>query len=264
MQGMPMSRVAPGGTADARVDSVSVSSGVRVAAVIVSVLSRAARVSSEARSSSRGGGVMMGCSGASGAVNTVCMSVTMSSSSSGNSVGGAEGVFSLSMSVLARSFPISTRPRRGEGDGEVFRLPFFSTTFFTDRFGATGVVRPADGSRLAADAGLILAASLSGWRTGVRVEVMETPDATRARTIGAGAGVLDVVPFLAVVPTVRVLAVDIVEPPDVLRDRAPLDPAEVGVSSEGAVRNVESDVAEERLELGRGTEEGMRRVDRPF
>ena len=75
---------------------------------------------------------------------------------------------------------------------------------------------------------------------------------------------VDVVPLLAVVPTVRVLAVDSVEPPDVLRDRAPLDPAEVGVSSEGAVRNVESDVAEERLAFGCGTEDGMRRVDRPF
>ena len=102
-----------------------------------------------------------------------------------------------------------------------------------------------------------MAASLSVWR---RVEAMETPDATRARTVDGP----DVAPFLAVVPTVRVLAVDSVDPPDVLRERAPLDPADVGVSSDGAVRNVLSDVAEDRLEFGRGVEEGIRRVDRPF
>jgi hypothetical protein len=154
---------------------------------------------------------------------------------------------------------------RGEGDGEGFWLPFFSTTVLPiDRLCATGVVRPPDGNRFAADAGLILVASLSGCRTGVRAEVRETPDATRARTAGPDPAALVVVPFLAVVPTVRVLAVDSVEPPDVLRERAPLEPAEVGVSSEGAVRNVESDVAEERLELGRGVEDGIRRVDRPF
>ena len=128
----------------------------------------------------------------------------------------------------------------------------------SDFFGGTGVVRPAVGNRLAADAGLILAASLSVWR---RVEAMETPDATRAQTVD---GPPDVVPFLAVVPTVRVLAVDNVDPPDVLRERAPLDPADVGVSSDGAVRNVLSDVAEDRLEFGRGAEDGMRSVDRPF
>ena len=66
MQAMPMSSIAPGGTADTRVDSVSVSwgddvvSGVRVEVVIVSDLSRPASVSSETWSSSRGGGVMMG------------------------------------------------------------------------------------------------------------------------------------------------------------------------------------------------------------
>ena len=127
----------------------------------------------------------------------------------------------------------------------------------SDFVGGTGVVRPAVGNRFAADAGLILAASLSAWRTGGRVE---TPDATRARTVDGP----DVVPFLAVVPTVRVLAVDNVDPPDVLRERAPLDPADVGVSSDGAVRNVLSDVAEDRLEFGRGVEDGMRSVDRPL
>lgn len=127
-----------------------------------------------------------------------------------------------------------------------------------------GVVRPADGNRFVDDAGLILVASLSGCRVGVRVEVMETPDATRART-GPGNPALDVGPFLAVVPTVRVLTVERVDPPDVLRERAPLEPAEVGVTaSDGAVRKVESDVAEEIVEFGRTTEDGIRRVERPF
>lgn len=159
---------------------------------------------------------------------------------------------------------------RGEGVGDDFRLPFFSTTFLpNDFFCAIGVVRPAEGNRFAADAGLILAASLSGCRTGVRVEVMETPDATRVRTVDPVPDpdpvTLDVVPFLAVVPTVRVLTVERVDPPDALRDRAPLEPAEVGVtSSDGAVRKVVSDVAEERLEVGRCAEDGMRRVDKPL
>ena len=127
----------------------------------------------------------------------------------------------------------------------------------SDFFCGTGVVRPAVGNRFAADAGLIFAASLSVWRTGGRVE---TPDATRARTVDGPDAVL----FLAVVPTVRVLAVDSVDPPDVLRERAPFDPADVGVSSDGAVRNVLSDVAEDRLEFGRGVEDGMGSVDRPL
>ena len=131
-------------------------------------------------------------------------------------------------------------------------------------FCATGVVRPADGNRFAVDAGLILAVSLSlSCRTGVRVEVIETPEATRLRTLGTPTAAVAVV-FFAVVPTVRVLTVESVEPPDVLRDRAPLEPADVGVSSVGAVRNVESEVAEDRLELGRTTEEGIRRVERPL
>lgn len=113
--------------------------------------------------------------------------------------------------------------------------------------------------------------SLSGCRTEIRVEVIETPDATRVRTVvdappGPGPVALDMVLFLAVVPTVRVLTVDSVDPPDALRERAPLEPAEVGVmSSDGAVRKVDvSDVAEETLEFGRGVEDGMRRVDRPL
>lgn len=111
---------------------------------------------------------------------------------------------------------------------------------------------------------------MSGCRTVVRVEVTETPDATRARTVdippGPDPAAQDVMPFLAVVPTVRVLTVESVDPPDALRDRAPLEPAEVGVaSSDGAVRKVDvSDIAEERLEFGRGVEDGMRRVDRPL
>ena len=97
----------------------------------------------------------------------------------------------------------------------------------------------------------------------MRVEVIETPEATRLRTLGTPTAAVAVV-FFAVVPTVRVLTVESVEPPDVLRDRAPLEPADVGVSSVGAVRNVESEVAEDRLELGRTTEEGIRRVERPL
>lgn len=114
-----------------------------------------------------------------------------------------------------------------------------------------------------------MVASFSGCRTGVRVEVTDTPDATRARTIdippGPDPAALDVVPFLAVVPTVLVLRVESVDPPDALRERAPLEPAEVGVISDCAVRKVDvSDIAEERLELGRGMEDGIRRVDRPL
>ena len=53
MQGMPISSVAPGGTEDARVDSVSVASavdlvpGVHEEAMIASELSRPASMSSE-------------------------------------------------------------------------------------------------------------------------------------------------------------------------------------------------------------------------
>ena len=74
---------------------------------------------------------MMGsvCSGASGAVNTVWKLVSVSSSSAAKSTGETAGVFSLSLLAGdARSFPISTRPMRGEGAGD-FWLPFFSTTF---------------------------------------------------------------------------------------------------------------------------------------
>ena len=60
---------------------------------------------------------------------------------------------------------------RREGEGEDFRHSFFSTTFLpSSLFCATGIVRPADGNHFIADAGVILAASLSG----VRVEAMET------------------------------------------------------------------------------------------
>ena len=154
---------------------------------------------------------------------------------------------------------------RGEGEGEDFWLPFFSTTFLpSDFFCATGVARPADGNRFDAAAGLILVASLSGCRAGARVETTEMPDETRCRDVEAPPGpdpvAPDVDPFLAVVPTVRVLTVESVEPPDVLRDRA-----EVGVmSSDCAVRKVLSDVAEEIVEFGRTAVDGMRRVDRPF
>ena len=62
-----------------------------------------------------------------GAVYTACNVVSISSSSSGSSTGGTDGVgaFSLSTSVfrprsLSFSLPISTRPMRGEGDGEDF------------------------------------------------------------------------------------------------------------------------------------------------
>lgn len=139
-----------------------------------------------------------------------------------------------------------------------------------DLFGATGVVRPAAGNRFATDAGLILVASRSGCRAWARVDAMETPDETRVRATATPPGPGPVAPavllFLAVVPTVRVLTVESVDPPDILRDLAPLEPAEVGVttSSDGAVRKVESDVADEIVEFGRCTEDGMRRLVRPF
>ena len=80
----------------------------------------------------------------------------------------------------------------------------------------TGV---ADGNCFVTDIG-------SGWLIGVRVEGMVMPDATRVRTVDAPSGpeptALDVVPFLAVVPTVRVLMAESVDPPDVLRARVPL------------------------------------------
>jgi hypothetical protein len=100
------------------------------------------------------------------------------------------------------------------------------------------------------------------------VEATETPDATRARIIGTPPGpdppAFVVVLFLAGVPTVRVLTVESVDPPEIFRVRAPPEPAEVGVSSDCAVRKVVSDMAEEREEFGRGVDEGIRRVDRPL
>ena len=85
-------------------------------------------------------------------------------------------------------------------------------------------------------------ASLFGCGTGARVEGMETPDAMRSQTVdgppGPDPATLDVVPFLVIVPTVRGLVVESVDPPDVLQDHAPLEPAEVGVNSNGAVRKV--------------------------
>jgi hypothetical protein len=91
----------------------------------------------------------------------------------------------------------------------------------------------------------------------------------RARAVDAPPGpdpdpaLLDVA-CLAEVPTVRVLTVESVELPDILRDQALLEPADVCVmSSEAAVRSVESEAAEDGLELGRATE-GMPRVERPF
>lgn len=190
----------------------------------------------------------------------------MSSFAPDNSIGDTEGAFSLFSSVFDPcSFPISARLTRGDGDGDDFWFPFFSVFLPNVLLCATGVVRPTDGNRFPADPGLILPASLSGRRTGVRVDVIETPDETRVRTADPPPGALDV-PFLAVVPTVRVLMVESVDPPDALRDRAPLEPAEVGVpSSDCAVRKVDvSEVAEERVEFGRCAQDGIRSVDRPF
>jgi hypothetical protein len=114
-------------------------------------------------------------------------------------------------------------------------------------------------------AGLSLAVSRSGRRTEVRVATIEDTD-TPDDTLGRGVVVEPVGPeLLALVPTVRVLTFDIVEPPEAFRERAPPEPEDVGVmSSEGAVRKVEvSEVAELRLDEGR-EEEGMRRVESPL
>ena len=109
--------------------------------------------------------------------------------------------------------------------------------------------------------------SLSGCRAGVHVEATEVPDETHCRDVEASPGpdpvAPDVGPFLAVSPTVRVLTVKGVNPPEVLRDRA-----KVGVmSSDCAVRRVRkvlSDVAEKIVGSGRTAVDGMWRVDRPF
>ena len=138
----------------------------------------------------------------------------MSSLSSGDSASGTDGVFSLSISTFVpRSFPNSTQPMRREGEGEDFWPPFFSTMCLpSDFFCATGVARPADGNHFSAAAGLILVASLSGCRAGARVETTKIPDGTRCRDVEAPSGLdpvaPDVVPFLAVIPTVCVLIVE--------------------------------------------------------
>ena len=116
MHGIPMSRVAPGGRREAsvRAREGELVGGVCVVVVMVSVLVRPVRVSSSSSGGVTMGSVSCASMGTSGAVNTVCRAVSVSSVSVG------VGVLSFSWSTSVLGLAISTRPIRGEGPGEDF------------------------------------------------------------------------------------------------------------------------------------------------